>query len=147
MNTEIPFYISFLSYPMQLFIALLTTYKINGGLAVILLSILIRLFLFPVEKKINIYSINKAKEYKRIKYLVKEKVKSLKGEEKFLITNKIYKENNYHPIYEVKLLFGLFIQIPFFIAAYFALTKTTIFDYSEFLFIKDLSKLVYQIIN
>ena len=67
-------------------------------------------------------------------------MKSLKGEEKFLITDKIYRENNYHPIYEMQLLIGLFIQIPFFIAAYFALTETKIFDFSEFFFIKDLSK-------
>ena len=55
MNTEIPFYISFLSYPMQLFISLLTMYKISGGFAVILLSILIRAFTFPNRKKKSIY--------------------------------------------------------------------------------------------
>ena len=86
MNTEIPFYILFLSYPMQLFISLLILNKISAGFAIILLSILIRFCLYPIEKKINIYSKNKAKEYKRIKNLVKEKVKKLKGEEKFFIT-------------------------------------------------------------
>ena len=83
MNTDIPFYISFLSYPMQSFISLLIMYKISGGFAIMLLSILIRLFLYPIEKKINTYTKNKAREYKRIKYLVEEKVKNFKGRKSF----------------------------------------------------------------
>ncbi|MHC6201913.1 hypothetical protein ACYULU_01810 [Breznakiellaceae bacterium SP9] len=60
------------------------------------------------------------------------------GDEQYMILSTFYKQNHYHPVYALRNTFGLFIQIPFFIAAYSYLSQLEILTGTPFFFIRDL---------
>jgi membrane protein insertase Oxa1/YidC/SpoIIIJ len=57
-----------------------------------------------------------------------------------MILSTYYKQNHYHPVYALRSTFGLFIQIPFFIAAYSYLSHLQTLQGASFFFITDLGK-------
>jgi YidC/Oxa1 family membrane protein insertase len=60
------------------------------------------------------------------------------GDEQYMILSAFYRQNNYHPVYALRGVFGLLIQIPFFIAAYSYLSHLEALNGKAFLFIKNL---------
>lgn len=62
-----------------------------------------------------------------------------KGFEQHLYIKNVYRLNNYHPIYSLRGLVGLLIQIPFFMGAYAYLSSYTGFDGIRFLIIPNLA--------
>ncbi|MCH5290429.1 MAG: YidC/Oxa1 family membrane protein insertase [Treponema sp.] len=60
------------------------------------------------------------------------------GDERYMITAAFYRENRYSPIMALRSSFGLFIQIPFFIAAYSCLSSLPALHGQRFLFIHDM---------
>jgi YidC/Oxa1 family membrane protein insertase len=67
------------------------------------------------------------------------KIKAVfKGDEQYMILSTYYRQNHYHPVYAMRNTFSLFIQIPFFIAAYSFLSNLEVLQGSPFLFIHDL---------
>jgi YidC/Oxa1 family membrane protein insertase len=68
-----------------------------------------------------------------------DKIKAVfRGDERYLILSTYYKQNHYHPVYALRGVFGLLIQIPFFIAAYRYLSHLEILSGTPFFFIRDL---------
>jgi membrane protein insertase Oxa1/YidC/SpoIIIJ len=68
-----------------------------------------------------------------------EKIKSVfKGDEQFMILSTFYRQNHYHPVYALRSSLGIFVQVPFFIAAYSYLSNLELLRGVNFLFIKDL---------
>jgi len=72
----------------------------------------------------------------------KDKVKKIKsvfkGDEQYMVLSAFYRQNHYHPIYALRSSLGVFIQIPFFIAAYSYLSHLEFIKGVSFYFIKDL---------
>lgn len=67
------------------------------------------------------------------------KIKSVfKGDEQYMILSAYYRQNHYHPVYALRNSFSLFVQIPFFIAAYSYISHLEFIKGASFLFIKDL---------
>ena len=60
-----------------------------------------------------------------------------KGDERFMILQAYYRENNYHPLYALRSSLSILIEIPFFIAAYHFLSNSTALQGTGFAFIKD----------
>ena len=110
------------------------------GLVIIFLSIIVSTILLPLyavaewiqqkERNIQLKMKPKIDEYKSV----------FKGYERYLYISHLYKINNYHPVYALRGLVGLLIQIPFFIGAYAFLSHFTGFTEVPFLFLKDLSQ-------
>jgi membrane protein insertase Oxa1/YidC/SpoIIIJ len=70
-----------------------------------------------------------------------KKIKSVfKGDEQYLILSAYYRQNHYHPIYALRSSLGIFIQIPFFIAAYIYLSHKQELSGEHFLLILALGK-------
>jgi len=68
-----------------------------------------------------------------------KKIKSVfKGDEQYMVLSAYYRQNHYHPIYSLRSSISLFIQIPFFIAAYSYLSNLEVIKGVSFLFIRDL---------
>jgi hypothetical protein len=68
-----------------------------------------------------------------------DKIKAaFKGDERYMLTSTLYRQNNYHPIYALSNSLDLFIQIPFFIAAYHFLHNLELLNEQKFKFIADL---------
>jgi YidC/Oxa1 family membrane protein insertase len=60
------------------------------------------------------------------------------GDERYMILSTFYRQNRYHPVYALRGVFGVLIQIPFFIAAYTYLSHLEMLRGARFLFISDL---------
>jgi len=73
---------------------------------------------------------------------LKPKIKKIKsvfsGDEQFMVLSVFYRQNHYHPIYSIRNSIGLFVQIPFFIAAYSFLSNLEILRGVSFLSIKNI---------
>jgi hypothetical protein len=67
------------------------------------------------------------------------KIKAVfKGDERYMILSAFYRQNHYHPVYSLRSSIGLFLQIPFFIAAYSYLSKLDTLAGTPFLGIANL---------
>ena len=63
-----------------------------------------------------------------------------KRDERFMLIQEYYRQNNYHPLYSLRNSFGILIQIPFFIAAYSFLSNLDYIHNMPFFLIKSLGK-------
>jgi membrane protein insertase Oxa1/YidC/SpoIIIJ len=70
---------------------------------------------------------------------LKDKVKKIKsvfkGDERYMVLSAYYRQNHYHPVYAIKNSLGIFIQIPFFLAAYSYLSNLEFIREVPFIFI------------
>jgi len=60
------------------------------------------------------------------------------GDTQYMLLSTYYRQNNYHPIYALRSSLGIFIQVPFFIAAYHYLSHLDFIKGTSFLYINDL---------
>lgn len=68
-----------------------------------------------------------------------DKIKAVfSGDKQYMMLSTLYRQNHYHPVYALRNTFGLFIQIPFFIAAYSYLSQLETLTGTPFFFIRDL---------
>lgn len=122
--------------------ALFTIFKAtkNYGISIILLSLLVNLFLL----KLFIYTDKKAKDEAELKENLDKRIKSWKKvyskAKLYAFTQTLYRQHNYHPIYALRSLGGLLLQIPFFFAMYGIIQSATYLENVRFLWIDDLSK-------
>lgn len=86
------------------------------GLSIILLSLLVNLFLlklfFIADKASRNHALIKSKLDKKIA----EFKRVFNGGELYAYIKTLYRQNHYHPIYALKALGGLALQVPFFVA-------------------------------
>ena len=109
------------------------------GLSIIILSLGINLITLPIYNVAEKWQEMERIIQKRMKPKVKDIKAVFKGDEQYMILSAYYRQNNYHPLYALRSLFALFIQIPFFIAAYQLLSELPALKETSFLFLKDLS--------
>lgn len=141
-----------LIYPVQFLIeTLFYIFKDNlgfsYGISVILLSIAVNIIstpLYNIAEKLQKKEADIKNSMKKELDLIK---RSFKGDERYLLTKTCYRLHNYNPIFSIRAVFGLLIQIPFFIAAYSFLHNLPNIENQSFLMIKDLSKPDSLIIN
>lgn len=112
----------------------------NLGISLILLSIIVNVILLPfyhIAEKIE-------QKEKAIQDKMRPKIQEFKsvykGYELHLYISNVYRLNDYHPIYALRGLLSLLIQVPFFMGAYAYLSKYPGFEGVSFLFVSDLAK-------
>ena len=112
----------------------------NYGLSIIVLSLLLNLALL----KIILYTDKKAKEESELKAKLDKRIKNWKSVYKraklYGLTHTLYAQNAYHPIYALRGLGGLALQIPFFWAMYLVIKDASFLQNVAFGYIADLSK-------
>jgi YidC/Oxa1 family membrane protein insertase len=110
----------------------------NPGISLFGVSIAVSIFTLPLYFRAE--SLQKAE--REIQKRMAPKIAKIKaaftGDEQYMILSTYYRQNHYHPIYAMRNTFSLFIQIPFFIAAYSYLSHLEVLRGSSFLFIRDL---------
>jgi len=108
------------------------------GFSVIFIGIVISVLCLPLYVVAEKWQQIERDTVKRLKPKT-DKIKAVfKGDEQYMILSAYYKQNHYHPIYALRSSFGLLVQIPFFIAAYYYLSHLQLLKGLSFLFIKDL---------
>ena len=142
MITELLYYIFIFPLEQVLEVVLHNILKIipSYGVSIILLSLVVNLFLL----KIFLYTDKKAQQEAELKEKLDKRIKSWKSVYKraklYAFTQTLYRQHNYHPIYALRSLGGLALQIPFFFAMYEIINKASYLQFVSFLWIDDLSK-------
>ena len=109
------------------------------GLAIILLSIVVRLALMPVAKLGRRYEEKEAQLQLRMAPAINEIKSKYSGRQQFEQIASVYQDNRYHPIHSMVVILPLFLQIPFLLSALFLLVDYPGLSGRGFFVVSDLS--------
>ena len=87
-------------------------------LSIIVLSLAINLLVLPLYRKADAMQREEQEISKRLKPRIDRIRKAFTGDERFMILQTYYRQNNYKPYYVLRGSLSLLLQIPFFMAAY-----------------------------
>ena len=110
------------------------------GLAIILLSVVINMLIFPLTALSEKYKKDDKDIRDRMENDIANIKKSYTGRERYFYIKTIYKQFDYSNFSSIKASFGLLLQIPFFFAAFLFLGNYSEFNQISFGFIQDLSQ-------
>ncbi|MCL2295411.1 MAG: membrane protein insertase YidC [Spirochaetes bacterium] len=111
----------------------------NHGFSIIGVSVAISFILLPLYLLAEKQQRAEREKQKQMKGM-KDNIKAVfKGDKQYMMLSALYRQHNYHPIHALCNSFSLFIQIPFFIAAWHFLSNLELLTGQPFLFINDLS--------
>ena len=90
----------------------------NTSIAILGVSLAVTLLCLPLYIIAEKWQKREREIQKRFAPMVNNIKAVFKGDERFMLIQEFYKQNNYRPIYALRNSFGILIQIPFFLAAY-----------------------------
>ena len=114
---------SFFLMPIQLIFEVVFSYayRLTGekpGLAIIALSLAINLLVLPLYRRADTMQEEERKTEAKLHKGVAHIKKVFHGSERTMMLQTYYRQNNYSPLYVLRSAVSLFLEIPFFIAAY-----------------------------
>lgn len=101
-------------------------------------SLVINFLALPLYNIADSLQEKERKIAKSLEYRVKLIKKAFTGDERFMMLQTYYRQNNYNPIYVLRSSLSILIEIPFFIAAYHYLSNCEALKGSSFWIFKDL---------
>ena len=110
----------------------------NQGLAVIGVSLAISLLTLPLYQRADAVQQKQRDAQKSMAHWINHIKKTFKGDERFMMLQTYYRENNYSPLSALNGSISLLLEIPFFIAAYHFLSNLEVLNGASFLIISDL---------
>lgn len=117
----------------------LTTIITNHGLAIIMLSVCVKILMYPLVRIADKWQRRVNVQKSTLQPLIDEIKRNTQGEEQNKRILQIYKEQEIHPLYTLKSLLSVLIQIPIFFAAYHMLDENIALSGVSFLWINDLA--------
>lgn len=109
-------------YPLQLIYELIFYYAVSFagsiGVAIILLSLAMNFMLLPLYRQADRIQDEERDAQKKMDHWLRHIKATFKGNERFMMTQTYYRQNNYKPYYALRGMMPLLLEIPFFIAAY-----------------------------
>ncbi len=112
----------------------------NQGLALVFLSLTINILVLPLYRRADALQEEERLQTIRLKPGIEHIKKVFKGDERFMILQTYYRQNNYRPYYALKGSLPLLLEIPFFIAAYRYLSNLELLKGASFGPILDLGQ-------
>ena len=109
------------------------------GFSIVLLSVAVNVICLPIYNVAEGWQEKERNIQKKLKPKVNDIKAVFSGDERYMILSAYYRQNHYHPVYAMRGMFALLIQIPFFIAAYKLLSGLPMMNNASFWFLKDLS--------
>ena len=106
--------------------------KIDYGTAIIPLSLAVNFMLLPFYKRADALQSEERAIQAQMKAGIKHIKSAFKGDERYMMLQAYYRQNHYKPIYSLRSLLPLALEIPFFIAAYRLLSSIEAFNGSPF---------------
>ena len=117
-------------FPLEKFLSILLSvlHGLTGSylLALILLSIVVRLITTPLEKLANKSAIKEHDISSVLEPQIAQIKAKFKGGERHEAIKRLYARYSYHPVYALRSMFGLLVQLPFFIAAFYMISESTV---------------------
>ena len=95
----------------------------NPAYAIIFLSLAMNLLVLPLYRRADAVQAEERDRENALAPWIKHIKKTFKGDERFMMLQAFYKENNYKPTDSLKGSVSLLLEIPFFIAAYHFLSN------------------------
>lgn len=108
--------------------------------AIVCVSIVINFLTLPIYNMAEKIQENERNIQKKLAPWVAHIKRAFKGDERFMMLQTYYREENYSPIYALRSSISILIQIPFFMAAYHYLSNNELLKEGGFLFIENLGK-------
>ena len=90
----------------------------SEGFSIIILSIVVSTLVLPLYNRAEKIEAEQRAKEKELSQWVEHIKKHFKGDERYMMLDAYYRENNYNPIYQLKSSISILLQIPFFMAAY-----------------------------
>ncbi len=117
-------------------------YRITGnpGLSIILLSLVMNLLMLPLYRRADALQEEERIQAQLLKPGIEKIRRAFRGDERFMILQTYYRQNNYKPWYVLKGSLSLLLEIPFFIAAYRYLSGLSLLHGAAFGPVADLGK-------
>lgn len=112
----------------------------DPGLSIIVLSLVVNFLVLPLYRRADAIQAEQRDIEKRMAPGIRQIKKTFSGDEKLMMLQAYYKENNYKPTDVFKESISLLLQIPFFTAAYRFLSNLALLDESSLGPIKDLGQ-------
>ena len=110
----------------------------DPGLSIIVLSLTVNLLVLPLYNRADAVQEEERKIDAKLRKGVEHIKKTFKGDEQLMMLQTYYRQNNYSPLDAVKGSVSLFLEIPFFVAAYQFLSHLPILNGTALGPIKDL---------
>ncbi len=110
----------------------------NPGFAIILLSLVVNILVFPLYRRADVIQKRERELEKKLKPELDFLNKHFKGDERFMVVQTFYRQNNYSPLHTLNGAIPLLLQIPFFMAAYKMLSSLKLLEGVSFGPIRDL---------
>ena len=111
----------------------------NLGVSIVFLSLAINLLVLPLYRRADAIQEEERRVSLRLQPGVSHIKKAFRGDERFMMLQTFYRQNNYRPYYTLRGSLSLLLEIPFFIAAYRFLSGLSILQGISFGPIRDLS--------
>ena len=112
----------------------------SPGLSIVLLSLIINLMLLPLHRRADLIQQEERERALRMKPGIEKIKRAFRGDERFMILQTYYRQNNYKPYYALKGSVSLLLEVPFFMAAYRYLSGLNLLQGAAFGPIRDLGK-------
>ncbi|MBR3041601.1 MAG: YidC/Oxa1 family membrane protein insertase, partial [Eubacterium sp.] len=110
------------------------------GLSIIALSLAMNFLVLPLYKRADAMQAEEREVEERLGKWVNHIKKAFKGDERFMMLQTFYRQNDYKPSYALRGSLSLLLEIPFFIAAYHFLSNLYILQGATLGPIMDLGK-------
>ena len=110
-----------------------------SGVCILLLSLVFSLIVLPLYMRADKIQEEAKEDEERLGPTIKHIKKYFKGDERFMILQTFYRQNNYSPLGVLRSSVSLLLQIPFFLAAYRMLHNNTFLQGKSFGPIADLN--------
>lgn len=100
----------------------------NPGISIIVLSLIMNFLVLPLYRRADALQEEERQMEMKLQKGVAHIKKTFRGDEQMMILRTYYRQNNYNPIYVLRGATSLFLEIPFFIAAYRFLSGLQLLD-------------------
>ncbi len=90
----------------------------NPGLTIIVLSLIVNILVLPLYNRADAMQAEEREIEERLAPRIAQIKKAFKGDERMMMLQTYYRQNNYSPMHVLKGSFSLLLQVPFFMAAY-----------------------------
>ncbi|MCQ2530838.1 MAG: YidC/Oxa1 family membrane protein insertase [Lachnospiraceae bacterium] len=122
----------------ELIYSLMDKFLGNPILCIVALSIVMNLLCLPLYKRADAIQEEERQKQESMAYWLNHIKKAFKGDERYMMINTYYRQQNYKPISALRSSMSLILQIPFFIAAYQYLSHLSLLKGASFWIFNDL---------
>ncbi|MCR5126783.1 MAG: YidC/Oxa1 family membrane protein insertase, partial [Lachnospiraceae bacterium] len=112
-----------IEYLIEVVFTVMNSFFGREGFAIIAVSVAISTLVLPLYLRADAIQEEEQEKQKKMERWLTHIKKHFSGDERYMMVNAYYAEMNYKPLYALRGLIPLFLQIPFFIAAFHFLSN------------------------